>query len=141
MNVWTGVGRLVKDCETKKTNEGMSVCTFTLAVKKDERVKDGDKDAWFMDCVAWAKKADYLGSFAKKGDAVSVTGALRFKEYNSKEGERVKTVECICDRVQIVFKYAKEQHGMVDTKTARAVDNMFGLNGVPNVVSGDDLPF
>ena len=139
MNVWTGIGRLVKDCEVKKTNEGVSVCTFTIAVKKDEKVKEGDKDAWFVDCVAWTKKAEYLGLYAKKGDAISVTGSLRFKEYDSKEGH-VKTVECICDRVQIVAKHSKEQPEKL-VPQERKIEEMFGVNNTPYQVQSDELPF
>lgn len=135
MNVWTGIGRVVNDCEVKKTNDGTSVCTFSLAVKKDEKVKEGEKDAWFVDCVAWNKKADYLGMYAKKGDAVSVTGSLRFKQYDSK-GTKVKTVECICDRVQIVAKQSKEQKPQNDFKSYEGFDNLG-----KQVVTGDELPF
>ena len=51
--------------------------------------------------MAWDSKAVFLAQNAYKGDAISVTGPLRFKTYD-KNNTHIKTVECICDRVDII---------------------------------------
>ena len=101
MNVWTGAGRLVTECELQTLSNGTNVCSFAIAVKKDEKIKEGDRDAWLVDCVAWDSKAEFLAQNAYKGDAIAVTGPLRFKTYD-KNNTHIKTVECICDRVDII---------------------------------------
>lgn len=132
MNNWTGCGRLVKDAELKKTPSGTAVCTFTIAVNKDEKVKEGEKDAWFFDCVAWGKKAEYISSYGKKGDAVAVTGAIRFKEYEGKNGH-VNTIEVIADRLNIVAKNNREPKPDVYKEA--------GFTEKPDPKYNEDLPF
>lgn len=141
MNTWTGVGRLTKDCELKKTTSGTSVCTFALAINKDEKTKEGEKDAWFFDVVAWHKKAEYIGTYGKKGDVVAVTGPLRFKDYEGKNGH-VYSVECIAERVNIIAKNNREpRRETANPNEAAYKEAGFSKSEMPTVADSDDLPF
>lgn len=93
-------GRLTKDIELRKTPNGNSVTTFTLAVKDV-------KDTQFINCVAWNGSADYLNSYAHKGDWVIVEGKLRNRSYDTQTGKRYVT-EVYADSVQLISTQKKE---------------------------------
>ena len=86
------VGRITKDAETKKTQSGLSVCSFCIAVEK----KDGTD---FIDCVAWRQAADFMGQFVKKGDLIAVDGRLQTRQWE-RDGHKSKATEVIADSVR-----------------------------------------
>jgi len=64
------VGRLTRDVEVRKTQSGLSVASFTVAVDNRRRGQDGtaQNTADFINCVAWRQSADFLGQYAKRRD-------------------------------------------------------------------------
>ena len=86
------VGRITKDAETKKTQSGLSVCSFCIAVEK----KDGTD---FIDCVAWRQAADFMGQYVKKGDLIAVDGRLQTRTWE-RDGHKNKATEVIADSVR-----------------------------------------
>lgn len=86
------VGRITKDAETKKTQSGLSVCSFSVAVDR----KDGTD---FIDCVAWRQAADFMGQFVKKGDLIAVDGRLQTRTWE-RDGHKNKATEVIADSVR-----------------------------------------
>ena len=86
------VGRITKDAETKKTQSGLSVCSFSIAVDR----KDGTD---FIDCVAWRQAADFMGSYVKKGDLIAVDGRLQTRQWE-RDGHKNKATEVIADSVR-----------------------------------------
>ena len=88
------VGRITKDAEVKKTQSGLSVCNFSLALNKKDTAE-------YYDCVAWNKTAEILG-YCKKGDIVGVDGHLKTRTYE-RDGNRIKAVEVEADRIQRIY--------------------------------------
>ncbi|HBS02732.1 MAG TPA: single-stranded DNA-binding protein [Firmicutes bacterium] len=75
------VGRLTRDPELRKTNSGMSVASFTLAVDDSFRGQNGEKVTIFMPVSVWGKSADNVAKFTRKGSLVGVTGRLTQRKY------------------------------------------------------------
>ena len=75
-------GRLTGAPELRKTNDGKSVATFTLAVDRDF---SKEKKADFVTCVAWEKKADFVSGYFDKGQEAVVAGRLQSRQYKDKE--------------------------------------------------------
>lgn len=90
MNNVSLIGRLTKDIEVKKTTSGKSVASFTLAVGRKIQ-----KEVDYIDCVAWNSSADYLCNYGKKGDLISVVGALQKRDqlYYRLSGMSAKPIE------------------------------------------------
>ena len=88
------VGRITKDAEVKKTQSGLSVCNFSLALNKKDAVE-------YYECVAWNKTAEILG-YCKKGDIVGVDGHLKTRTYE-RDGNKIKAVEVEADRIQRIY--------------------------------------
>lgn len=91
-------GRLTKDIEVRKTPNGVSTTTFTVAV--DRRNKE-QQTADFISVVAWRQSADYLASYGRKGDWVEISGRIQTRNYES-DGRRVYVTEIVADEVHLV---------------------------------------
>ena len=102
MNSVTISGRLTSDVEVRKTQSGLSVASFTVAVQKDKEHAD------FINCVAWRQSADFLGQYSHKGDMVGAMGRLQTRDYE-RDGQKVYVTEVIADRVEILAKKAQNQ--------------------------------
>ncbi|MEE8806878.1 MAG: single-stranded DNA-binding protein [Lactimicrobium sp.] len=97
------IGRLTKDVEVRKTNSGLSVAQFTVAVdRRVSRDSNGQQNADFVPCVAWRQSADFLGSYARKGNLVGVEGRIQTRNYDDKDGKKVYVTEVVCDNVQLL---------------------------------------
>lgn len=95
MNSINITGRVTNDIELKTTQQGTSVCSFTVAVDRPA-VKDKTD---FIDCVAWRQKAEFLSKYFAKGDGIEITGVLTTRNYEDKNGNKRKAVEVVCDQV------------------------------------------
>lgn len=81
------MGRFVRDPEFRKTQSGVSVVSFTLAVDRD--YKNGDeKVADFIDCTAWRGTADFVSKYFTKGRMAVVSGSLQSRKWEDKEGNK-----------------------------------------------------
>lgn len=91
-------GRLTKDVEVVKTTNGTSVSSFSMAV--DRRQGEGQQSvADFYNCVAWKGTADFLSSYAHKGDTVTAEYRLQTRAYKNKQGMDVHVTELVIDNV------------------------------------------
>ena len=96
------VGRICKELELKKTNSGTSVTTFSIAVDRDFKSPNGEKEADFFECVAWRQNAEYLCNYAGKGRLVAIEGHLNTRTWQDKDGNTRKSVEIVVDRAYIM---------------------------------------
>jgi len=85
LNHITIMGRLVRDPELRKTQSGVSVVTFTVAVDRD--FKNGDEKVTdFIDCTAWRGTADFISKYFGKGRMIVVDGQLNSRKWQDKDG-------------------------------------------------------
>lgn len=97
---------------------------FSLAVQRDYKNRSGEYDTDFFRCVAYQSSADYLGKYAKKGDMLAVSGALRQNTYENREGKKVSSVEISVSSVQILNRKKS-------APTEDGLDEMQPLDDVP----------
>ena len=91
-------GRLTKDPELRKTQNGISVTTFTLAVDRDFK-SNGQKETDFINCSAWRQTAEFLSRFFGKGRMVLLDGRIEVRSYQDKEGNKRTAWDVVADRV------------------------------------------
>lgn len=96
------VGRLTKDPILRKTANGTSVATFTVACDRRYSSQGQEKQADFISCVAWRQSADFLSQYASKGRLVGVEGRIQTRSYDDQTGKRVYVTEVVCDSVQLL---------------------------------------
>ena len=146
------VGRLTKDVEVRKTTSGISTASFTLACNRRFTSKDSNgQTADFINCVAWRQQADFLGSYAHKGNIVGIEGRIATRSYDGQNG-KVYVTEVVCDSVRLIGNNnTARDHSQGYTAPQRtpepsaynpndAYDDDF--SNTPSLdISSDDLPF
>ena len=133
MNSTNIIGRLTSDPELKTTQSGITVCSFTLAVKRP-RVKDTTD---FLPVVAWRQSAEYISKYAHKGSMVAVSGVLTTRKYETTNGEKRTAYEIVADNVSVLSGNDSSQTTYTPTQ-----DSNVGISPEFEVISGDqDLPF
>lgn len=132
------VGRLTKDPEFRTTPSGVDVSTFTLAVNRNFKSKDGEQQADFINCVVFRKQAENVKNFLSKGSLVGVDGRMQSRSYENKEGQRVYVTEVVCDNVQFLEpKNNGQSNNQPKQQQGQAQDNPFDNASIDD----DDLPF
>lgn len=112
------IGRLVRDPELRKTQNGTSVCSFTMAVNRRQN-QDGTQDADFINCVAWNKLADNIQLYQKKGNQLGIEGRINTRSYDNQQGQKVYVTEVVAENVQFLTPRNdfNEQNTLVVTNT------------------------
>lgn len=100
MNVVTLAGRLAKDPEVRNTNSGKTVAQFTLAVDRAFKGPNGEKEADFINIVAWNKTAELVGKYSHKGSFCMVSGRIQVRSYDANDGTKKWVTEVVADRVE-----------------------------------------
>lgn len=96
------VGRLTKDPELKYTSGNIAFARFTLAVNRTFAAASGEREADFIQCIAWRRQAENLARFVRKGSLIGVEGRIQTGSYDDKEGIRKFTTDVVCDSVQFL---------------------------------------
>lgn len=92
-------GRLVADPELRSTPTGVSVATFRIAVDRDFKNKDGEKEADFVTVQAWRGTAEFVSKYFQKGRMALVDGRLQMRNYTDKEGNKRTAAEVVAENI------------------------------------------
>ena len=106
MQKMTIIGNLVRDPETKDSQNGSMVCTFTVAVNATIK---GEKVASFYRVSAWGRLADVCDRYLNKGAKVAVVGDLNARLYEGKDGEKRMSLDVRADEVEFLTAKAEAQ--------------------------------
>lgn len=87
-NRFEAMGRLTETPAIKLTASGTAFAQFTLAVERDYKNAEGNRDTDFINCVAWRGTAEFLERFFVKGQLVFVAGGLEMQKYTDKDGNK-----------------------------------------------------
>ena len=93
------MGRLTYTPELRRTQNGTSVTSFSLAVDRDFKDKDGDKIADFIPCIAWRTTAEFVAKNFAKGRMAVVEGRLQLRDFKDKDGTSRKVSEVQVDNI------------------------------------------
>lgn len=98
LNVAVLTGRLCADPELRKTQSGVSVVSFCIAV--DRRYKSGeDRQADFINVTAWRSTAEFVDRYFRKGDMIALQGSIQTRKYQDKDGNNRTAVEVLAEQV------------------------------------------
>ncbi|PXA06875.1 single-stranded DNA-binding protein, partial [Staphylococcus pseudintermedius] len=126
------VGRLTKDPEFRTTQSGVEVATFTLAVNRNYKNKNGEQQADFINCIVFRKQAENVNNYLNKGNLAGVDGRLQSRSYENQEGRRIFVTEVICDSVQFLeSKNNNQSNNQQQRGQAPAQDNPFTNSNNP----------
>ena len=110
MNHVVLMGRLARDPELRHTQSGLPVASFTVAVNRRFSNKDtNERQADFIDCVAWRGTAEFISKYFAKGAMIAVQGHLQVREWQDKDNNRRWSTEVIVE--QAYFTGSKQDSG------------------------------
>ena len=93
------MGRLTRDPELRRTASGTAVTSFSLAVDRDFKSQNGEKETDFIDVVAWRSTAEFVSKYFTKGRMAIVEGRLQLREYTDRDGNKRRAAEVVADNV------------------------------------------
>ena len=93
------MGRLTRDPELRRTGSGIAVAAFTLAVDRDYKPDDGERECDFIDCVAWRGTGEFVSRYFSKGRMAVVQGRLQIRAWTDKDGNKRRSAEVVADNV------------------------------------------
>ena len=89
------LGRLTADPELRSTQNGTSVTQFTVAVDRNYQKQGDERQADFINCVAWKQTAEFIVKYFGKGRMIAVEGSLQTRNYEDKQGNKRTATEVI----------------------------------------------
>lgn len=141
MNDCNFTGRLVSDPELKTTQSGLSVCSFTLAVKRP-KVKDTTD---FLNFVAWRHNAEYLCKYGRKGNLVGVSGVATSRAYEDKNNNKRIAFEIVVNDLELLSNGNNEATKETPTGNDTLQNSPYSVenNGISfeEQTTDDELPF
>lgn len=93
------MGRITQDLELKSTGSGVSVLSFSVAVERSYAKQGEQRQADFINCVAWRQQADFISKYFAKGRMIALEGNLRTRTYDDKNGSKHYVTEVYVDSV------------------------------------------
>lgn len=93
------MGRLTHDPELRRTQNGMAVTGFSLAVERDFKDEDGKRATDFVDIVAWRAAAEFVAKYFTKGRMAVVEGRLQIRDWKDKDGNNRRSAEVVADNI------------------------------------------
>ena len=112
------MGRLTRDPELRRTNNGTAVASFALAVDRDFKNADGTKDTDFIDIVAWRGTAEFASKYFTKGRMAVVEGRLQMRDWQDKNGNNRRSYEVQADSVYFADNRRSEGNDTAQSRNA-----------------------
>lgn len=99
LNQLVVIGRLVRNPELRKTENGKNVTNITLAVPRSYKNPNGEYDTDFIDCVLWSTVAESTTEYCKKGDLLGVKGRIQTRRIETEDEKTKQVTEVVAEKV------------------------------------------
>ncbi len=159
MNKVILVGRLTRDPEVRTMPTGNTVASFTLAINRNFKNKEGNIDADFINVSVFGRQAENVGKYVTKGSQLGVDGRIQTRSYEAQDGTKRYVTEVIAESVEFMSSSRRDDsstpvNAYVDTTSSVYMDqpspevgvdisteDPFKNFGSEVALSDDDLPF
>lgn len=149
MNKVILIGRLTRDPELRTTPSGTATTAFSVAVDRNfVNQQTGQREADFINCVAWRKQAENISRYCSKGTQVAVEGRIQTRNYDAQDGTKRYVTEVICDNVTFLgSKNSSKDDSSFDgepspdIETTNLDEDPYANMGDEVALTDDDLPF
>lgn len=138
LNCAVMMGRLTAAPELKHTPNNIAVTSFSVAVNRSYAKQGEQREADFIDVVAWRSTAEFICKYFGKGQLIVVQGMLQTRTYTDTKGNKRKVVELVADQVH--FGESKKETQQANN-TQSPSDSQSVSSGFEELTSDDDLPF
>ena len=136
------MGRFTRDPELRSTPQGISTCSFSIAVDRNFVRQGEERKADFINCVAWRQTAEFISKYFRKGNMVALEGSIQTRTWDDPDGKKRYATDVVVN--QVYFAESKR-----DSQSSMGGDDAFASAGdfgsLPEPISpmgtDDDLPF
>lgn len=139
MNKFIGLGRLTKDPELRSTQSGLKVASFTLAINRNFKNKEGKYDADFLNCQAFKNTAEFIKKYFKKGSMMAITARAQTRNYDDNDGKKRFVTEFIVE--EVYFAGSNEKKNETSIEVPQNYTSDYDTAGSEVTLSDEDLPF
>jgi len=146
LNCAVVTGRLTSDPEVRSTPSGVSVCRFTVAVDRKYTKEGEQRQADFIDILAWRQTAEFVGKYFQKGQMIAIQGSIQTGSYE-KDGIKRRTFEIVAENVSFCGSKSEsngtsepQSFSNADSGDFTSYEETFSDNGCSDI-DDDDLPF
>jgi len=152
LNVAIIMGRLTAEPELKSTNSGIAVCSFRVAVDRRFKGQNEERQADFINVVAWRQTAEFVSRYFRKGSMIAVQGSIQVRSYEDKNGNKREAVEIVAENVSFTGNKSEGGGGFRDEVPLPAAPperkdqpapaySTAGAADFDEIAGDDDLPF
>lgn len=146
-------GRLTADPELKTTPSGKAVTSFTVAVTRRVKSKDGENtETDFINCTAWDKTAEFITQYFRKGSSICVVGSQQSRTWTDQQGNKRFATDTLVREVYFVDSKAEASPAQKEAQNAYGappaapsyMPSAYMGQGAPSfdaITDDDDLPF
>lgn len=154
-------GRLTKDLDLRYTSAGTAVASGTLAVDRQFKNQQGEKETDFINIVIWKKPAENLVNFTRKGSLIGIQGRIQTRNYETQKGQRIYVTEVVAENFtllesknsqnnsntggsnysQVNSQSNNQSSSQGNFKSHKQEEDPFLSSGQSIDISDDDLPF
>lgn len=136
MNNVSLIGRLTADPELKHTQSGISYSRFSIAVDR-QYSKDKEKEADFINIVAWKGTAEFVCKYFTRGQRIGITGRIQTGSYTDQNGNKRSSFDVVANDVEFVERKQSTYIGNNDVPD----QNDSNTNSLVQALNDEDLPF
>ena len=154
LNMSVLMGRLVDDPELRHTPNNVAVTKFTIAVDRSYAKQGEERQADFIDIVAWRNTAEFVCKYFRKGQMIALQGNIQTRSYTDKEGIKRKAFEIVAENVYFADSKKQDATAQVPTPMTEPTYQQQQTYSPPpqpyisgtqadfaEIVTDDDLPF
>lgn len=149
------VGRLTKDVDLRYTSNGTAYASFTLAVERNFKNQNGEKETDFINCAMWRKAAENLANYTKKGSLIGIEGRIQTRNYDNQQGQKVYVTEVLAEKFSFLESAKTANNDVLNNEGTNtlpfnknqnssgnfAKNDQFMTNGETFDVQDSELPF
>lgn len=132
------MGRFTRDPELRSTPQGISTCSFSIAVDRNFVRQGEERKADFINCVAWRQTAEFISKYFRKGSMVALEGSIQTRSWDDPDGKKRYATDVVVS--QVYFAESKRDSQGADDSFAGS-----DFGALPDPISpmgtDDDLPF
>ena len=150
MNKIMLIGNLTRDPEMRSTPNGVTVCSFTIAVNRRFAQQGGEKQADFFRINAWRQLGETCARYLAKGRKAAVQGSIQNRSYDAQDGSKRYVTEIIAEYVEFIgggerggqnAQPQNEQGPNAQPQQPQSYGNQVSMHDGFTEVEDDDLPF
>lgn len=138
MNRVVLAGRLTANPEIRKSTNGNSVCRFSLAVNRKFKNSNGERQADFINCVAYRKTAELINQYTDKGDLLGIEGRIQTGSYTAGDGRKRYTTDVVVENIAFINSKRKNEPQAEKQTQSSEKEDIFADFG-ENVAIEDDF--